>query len=168
MCRRFESFQARFSLTTTKRCLIAQIGLYLFEAAAFGLSHHGADEDEGEDSDHDVSEECDAWSDRGEKERKSLGDDEVGDPVQEDGDSHRGTPYPQRQDLRELDPDGRSPGGREGDDETRQTYERYDSDEVGRARRLGEYQCRESQDGQAYHHPHETCQEQQFAPDAVD
>ena len=65
VCRRFEFFQARSSLTATKRCLLAQVGLYLFEAAAPGLGDHGADEDEGEYPDHGVPEERYAWSDRG-------------------------------------------------------------------------------------------------------
>lgn len=65
VCRRFEFFQARSSLTATKRCLLAQVGLYLFEAAALGLGDHGADEDEGEYPDHGVPEERYAWSDRG-------------------------------------------------------------------------------------------------------
>lgn len=42
-------------LAACERGFIAQIGLYLFEAAAFGLGHQGLDEDEGEHPDHGVA-----------------------------------------------------------------------------------------------------------------
>ena len=68
-------------LTARKPRLLLQVSFYLFEAAALGLRHQGADKDEGHDPHHSVPQERDTRSDGCQKAGKRLGNCEVGYPM---------------------------------------------------------------------------------------
>ena len=56
--------RACWKLTARESRLLLEVGLYLFEATFLGLSYQGTDEDKGDDPDHRIPQESDAWSPR--------------------------------------------------------------------------------------------------------
>jgi hypothetical protein len=81
-------------LTARERRPLLQVCLYLFQATSLRLRHEGANEEEGQDPDHGVSQEHRPWPEGGKQAGERLRDYKVGYPVQEDRHSHGGSPDP--------------------------------------------------------------------------